>query len=142
MASGTRIISVKASYNSSKPYGCNENINNDLMLMNGTSMSTPNIGGAMPLIHQFFNSGFLIDKVNIDGATSRVLLNNSCSHLLGSKSPNIFVGHGVVDLSTVLPVENDFGVQITHPGIDKELLNTHSVTENIMLWRRFLLIIH
>ena len=130
MAPGTRIISAKASLNSSIPYGCNENINNDLMLMNGTSMSTPNIGGAMALIHQFFNSGFWIDKVNIDGATSRALLINSCSHPSGSKSPDIFVGHGVVDLSTILPVEKDFGVQITHPENDKELLNTHSVKEN------------
>ena len=94
--------------------------------MDGTSMATPNIAGGMTLVHQYFNSGKGIEKVDLNGPTSRALLINSCKHPLGSKRTDITFGHGVVDLSTILPIENDFGVRITHQKSNQK----NSVHEN------------
>ena len=33
---------------------------------------------------------------------------------MDSKIPDILFGHGVVDLSTILPIKNEFGVQLTN----------------------------
>lgn len=89
-------------------------------------MATPNIAGGMALVHQYFNSGKWIEKVELDSAISRELLINSCKNPLGLKIPDITFGHGVVDLSTILPIENDFGVKITRQKTKQK----HSVPEN------------
>lgn len=114
MAPGTQVISARSQAHSTTPHGCLENFFNDLKVLDGTSMATPNVAGAAALVRQYFKSGKWIDNVYIDGATTRALLINSCGHPSGSKIPDNFYGHGVVDLSTILPIEDDFGVQITH----------------------------
>lgn len=110
MAPGTKIISAKSNKNSNYSHGCLDELSNDYILMDGTSMATPNIAGAMALVHQYFNSGRWIEKVNLNGATSRALMINSCKHPFDSKMRDILYGHGVVDLSTILPIKNEFGV--------------------------------
>lgn len=114
MAPGTSIGSAKSKLNSDHSHGCLENLSDDYVMMDGTSMATPNIAGGMALVHQYFSSGRWIEKVDLNGATSRALMINSCTHPFKSKIPDITFGHGVVDLSTILPIEKDFGVRITH----------------------------
>lgn len=126
MAPGTSIISAKSRAHSSSPHGCRDDGEKDFTLMDGTSMACPNVAGAVALVHQYFLSGKWIDNVQLDGATTRALLINSCRHPLDSKTPDITFGHGVVDLSTILPIENHFGVQITHPNGEEKSM----VTEN------------
>ncbi|KAK8841620.1 hypothetical protein M9Y10_027245 [Tritrichomonas musculus] len=125
VAPGTRIISADSNENSDHPHGCLENLTGDYRFMDGTSMATPNVAGGMALIYQYFNSGKWMEKVTLDGSTARALVINSCTHPKGSKVPDIFFGHGVVDLSTILPIEKDFGVQITRQDSNK-----HSVPNN------------
>lgn len=84
-----------------------------LTLKSGTSMAVPNVAGATAIAVQFFKSGRWIDKVELDGTTMRALIINSARHPTGSKSPDFVFGHGFVDFSSVLPLENEFGIQIT-----------------------------
>ena len=102
--------------------------------MDGTSQATPNVAGAAALISQYFESGKWLKSTSvvIDSATMRALLINSCVHPQNSKTPDILYGHGVVDLSTLLPIENDFGLKITYPYDDQNRPfigeNGHKVT--------------
>lgn len=84
-----------------------------LTLKSGTSMAVPNVAGATAIAVQYFKSGKWADKVVLDGTTMRALIINSARHPTGSKSPDIIFGHGFVDFSSVLPLENEFGIQIT-----------------------------
>lgn len=122
MAIGTKVFSSKARAHSNKPHGCRDNDETDFVQMTGTSMATPNVAGGAILVHHYFLSGNWTEKVSLDGATTRALLINSCRHPLNSKSPDIMYGHGVVDLSTIIPIENDFGVRITNQ-IKKPFIN-------------------
>ncbi|KAK8836774.1 hypothetical protein M9Y10_037296 [Tritrichomonas musculus] len=133
MAPGTQIISAKSRIHSNSPHGCRDDNEGDFTIKDGTSMATPNVAGAAALIHQYFLSGDWIDKVYLDGDTTRALLINSCRHPFDSRSPDIVFGHGVVDLSTILPVEEDFGVQITYQSQNQNNKNGDqkpSVKEN------------
>ena len=118
MAPGTRIISAKSL--NPKDYqppshGCFTTTGKDLTFMQGTSMATPNVAGAAALVRQYFRTNWPVQSVDLDGPTVRALLINSCIQLPeGTVTPNIVYGHGKVDLSTVLPIDNNFGVQITH----------------------------
>ena len=84
-----------------------------LTLKSGTSMAVPNVAGATAIAAQFFKSGRWTDKVELDGTTMRALIINSARHPSGSKSPDIIYGHGFVDFSSVLPLESEFGIQIS-----------------------------
>ncbi|KAK8845778.1 hypothetical protein M9Y10_020697 [Tritrichomonas musculus] len=128
VAIGTQVISAKSNAKSQQAHGCLENYDGDFRMMDGTSMATPNVAGSAALIHQYFRSGNWIDKVYINGATNRALIINSCRHPYDSKIPDIVYGHGVVDLSTILPVENDFGVAITRQ--EESMKNKFSVVAN------------
>lgn len=125
VAPGTRIISAKSKHQISTNHGCsNEGAN--YTTTHGTSISTANIAGAAALIRQYFSSGKWKESVQLDGTTLRALLINSCKHPGGSKSPDVLYGHGVVDLSTVLPLENNFGVQITQTNSKKPTVGSQS----------------
>lgn len=82
--------------------------------MGGTSMAIPNIAGGSVLIQQYFQSDNWIGKTVLDGPTTRALVINSRTHPSQSKAPDIMFGHCVVDLSTILPFNDEFGVQITY----------------------------
>lgn len=121
MGPGTSIISAKSRPGSKVRHGCRSTQSGsdyveseeDFTSMQGTSMATPNIAGATALVRHYFRKFWPYESVNLNGATTRALLINSCVHPTNSKQPDIMFGHGVVDLSTVLPFDNNFGVQIT-----------------------------
>lgn len=114
VAPGDNIISAK-SYRGNSSFTCNDiNDGCGLVFKYGTSMSTPIVAGGAALISQYFKSGKWIEKTEIDGVTLRALLINSARHPKDQKTPETMLGHGVVDLSSVLPLENEFGVQIPH----------------------------
>ena len=87
-------------------------------------MATPNVAGGAFLISQYFNSGKWSYKTKLDGTTLRALLITSAKRPDDEKAPDMLLGHGIIDLSTILPLENDFGFQI--PKQD----SIHSVGEN------------
>lgn len=68
---GSQIISAKSHSHSNYPHGCGENNDSDYFIMSGTSMAVPNIAGAEALIREYFQSGKWIDKVDIDGPTTK-----------------------------------------------------------------------
>lgn len=128
MAPGTRIISAKSLENSDKDHGCDTFSGNALIFMQGTSMATPNAAGAAALVRQYFKTKWPVESVDIDGPTVRALIINSCvQQPAGTLTPNTMFGHGHIDLSTVLPIEGNFGVQITKQA---------SITENSQEYTR------
>lgn len=117
-APGTSIVSSKSYVVGPEPYSCKDiNDGCGLAIKEGTSMSTPNVAGNAALVAQYFKSGRWVDSTELDGATMRALLINSCNHPNKLKYPEPFFGHGVVDLSNILPLDGGFGVQI--PRQDK-----------------------
>ena len=115
MAPGTRIISAKSLKNSHEDHGCMTSSGNALIFMQGTSMATPNAAGATALVRQFFRTNWSVQSVDLDGPTVRALIINSCvQQPAGTLTPNTMFGHGHIDLSSILPVDKNFGVQITH----------------------------
>lgn len=126
MAPGTHITSAKSRAGVTQDHGCRDQNEADFTYMQGTSMATPNAAGAVALVRQYFIDGkWLNTPVTLNAATMRALMINSCKHPHTNKrTPDVLFGHGVVDLSTILPFDNSFGVQITNqdksPSISEE----------------------
>lgn len=135
MAPGRRIFSAKSIREKDGFYGCRENGSSDVVIKEGTSQATPMVSGSAALILQYFESGRWNLKSNInssvvlDGPTIRALLINSCVHPHGSKTPDVLFGHGAIDLSTVLPFDDQFGLQITDQKVKPTIgQNGHKVS--------------
>lgn len=125
VAPGTRIMSAKSVKGNNETHGCRDNGISDVTTKEGTSQATPNVAGAAALISQYFQSGKWKYLHTLDSSTVRALIINSCRHPMNSKTPDVLYGHGVVDLSTVLPLAHEFGVQITRLASISE--NDHQV---------------
>lgn len=116
MGPGTRIISARSSADQTV-HGCRDK-EIDFTFMQGTSMATPNIAGAAALVRHYFRTKWpKATNVDLNGPTVRALLINSATHPKGSQMPDYNYGHGIVDLSTVLPFDDEFGVAITPQGM-------------------------
>ncbi|KAK8847878.1 hypothetical protein M9Y10_018916 [Tritrichomonas musculus] len=125
LAPGTDIVSARPCSEEVASANCSDYTKNLYKIDKGTSMSAPNVAGSAALIHQYFREGKWVPNsktsknlkdlhmYDLDSSTIRALLINSCKHPLGSKTPDITYGHGVIDLSTIIPIKNDFGVQLS-----------------------------
>ncbi|KAH0787780.1 Clan SB, family S8 [Histomonas meleagridis] len=116
VAPGSFITS--ANYNTSRVpnHGSTDDYENDLFLYEGTSMATPNAAGAAALIAQYLEGGnYLGEQIKQANALLlRSLLVASASRNDSSYTPDCYLGHGLIDLSTVLPFEGDnFGLRFT-----------------------------
>ena len=130
MTPGTHITSAKSRKMADGVHGCRDDDEADFTFMQGTSMATPNAAGAVALVSEYFKKKWPYAKVKLDGVTMRALMINSCKHPHGSKTPDILFGHGIVDLSTILPFDKSFGVQITNPEkLPSISENSHLVAE-------------
>lgn len=112
IAPGDYVLSA-SSFSGDIEQPCDDYIKCGLASKSGSSMATPNVAGATALIAQYFKSGKWFDSVDLDGATMRALVINSAKHPSESLQPDLVYGHGLVDISSVLPLEDEFGVQIT-----------------------------
>lgn len=116
VAPGTHIIAAKYNTRSIiiETKSWREENEGDFRYASGTSFSTPVVSGAAALIREYFQTGWWNPgNFSLNSYTLRALLINSCRHPRGKKKPDSVFGHGVVDISTVLPFDNSFGVQIT-----------------------------
>ncbi|OHT05257.1 hypothetical protein TRFO_27076 [Tritrichomonas foetus] len=121
---GTNIISALSSENSFDFYGCPDD--GFLHVTSGTSMATPNVAGATALINQYFKEK---RNLQLNGADLRALIIASASRPDERKEPDMFIGHGIVDLSTILNFDKSFGVGITQK--DSYIENSNHVMTKI-----------
>ncbi|OHS98906.1 hypothetical protein TRFO_34739 [Tritrichomonas foetus] len=129
-APGARVVSADSMERSSTQHGCYLN-GNTFNVDSGTSMATPNVAGAAALVSQFFK-----EKKNyyLSGTLLRALMIASASLPDGSKQPNLLIGHGIIDLSTILCFDDSFGVAIsdnnTYIEHSKHLMTKIKVNNN------------
>lgn len=136
IAPGSLVLSAKSS-SGDQTDTCDDYIHCRLGIKSGSSMSTPNVAGASGLILQWFKSVKWIDSVDIDGPTLRALIINSCTLPGEATTPDLNFGHGFVDVSRALPLEGEFGVQMTpqkeKPRIKEDGRNTFKSLSLILI---------
>ena len=112
-----------------KPHGGKDSLNNDIALMTGTSMATPNAAGATLLIRQYYGNYNIIP----DGNLLKASLIGSSSLPKGQKQPNIEIGHGLIDLSSIIPKGDEFQIKYSQSVVisnDEHLESTIEVNGN------------
>ena len=124
VAPGSFIISA-SSYNTPvKNHGSGNDILHSLAFRDGTSMSTPNVAGIASLISQYFNDGKYINySIRLHPLALKAILIGSASRKDGSSTPDCISGHGLIDISTVLPFDNSFGIRISETMIMDKMKN-------------------
>ncbi|KAH0795038.1 Clan SB, family S8, subtilisin-like serine peptidase [Histomonas meleagridis] len=118
VAPGTSIMSAASQVLATNNHGSDDVPSelHSIVIMQGTSMSTPVVSGSLALIRQYFTDKKYLDtEIQPHSTLIRACIINSA--VSNQKTPNNMIGHGSIDLSTLLPVNEDenkeFGLRIS-----------------------------